>query len=102
MRVWWFLRGTGAANGWALVYPYLTVVVLRTVDAWTACGPGEKGLHQAMSTKGYVHIYTGDGKGKTTAALGLALRAAGAAWKVFFAQFRKGMASSELESRSLP
>ena len=39
---------------------------------------------------GYVHVYTGNGKGKTTAALGLALRAAGAGWKVFFAQFAKG------------
>ena len=45
---------------------------------------------------GYVHVYTGDGKGKTTAALGLALRAAGAGWQVFFAQFAKGMATSEL------
>lgn len=44
---------------------------------------------------GYVHVYTGDGKGKTTAALGLALRAAGAGWKVFIAQFAKGMATSE-------
>lgn len=44
---------------------------------------------------GYVHVYTGNGKGKTTAALGLALRAAGAGWKVFFAQFAKGMATSE-------
>lgn len=44
---------------------------------------------------GYVHVYTGNGKGKTTAALGLAIRAAGAGWDVFFAQFAKGMATSE-------
>ncbi len=44
---------------------------------------------------GYLHVYTGNGKGKTTAALGLALRAAGAGWKVFFAQFAKGIATSE-------
>jgi cob(I)alamin adenosyltransferase len=44
---------------------------------------------------GYVHVYTGNGKGKTTAALGLALRAAGAGWKVFFAQFAKGTPTSE-------
>ena len=36
--------------------------------------------------KGMVHVYTGDGKGKTTAALGLAIRAAGAGKKVFIAQ----------------
>jgi cob(I)alamin adenosyltransferase len=39
--------------------------------------------------KGYIQVYTGDGKGKTTAALGLALRAAGAGLKVFVAQFLK-------------
>jgi cob(I)alamin adenosyltransferase len=44
-----------------------------------------------------IHLYTGDGKGKTTAALGLALRAAGAGWRVFIGQFVKGMPYSEIE-----
>jgi len=48
--------------------------------------------------KGYIQVYTGNGKGKTTAALGLALRAAGAGLKVYFAQFIKGMDYSELHS----
>ncbi len=48
--------------------------------------------------KGYVQVYTGDGKGKTTAALGLALRAAGAGLKVYIAQFVKGMEYSEHDS----
>ena len=39
--------------------------------------------------KGYVHVYTGDGKGKTTAALGLCLRAVGAGLKVYIGQFLK-------------
>jgi len=46
--------------------------------------------------KGYVQVYTGDGKGKTTAALGLAMRAAGAGLKVYVAQFVKGMKYAEL------
>jgi len=48
--------------------------------------------------EGYVQVYTGHGKGKTTAALGLAMRAAGAGYKVFIAQFVKGMDYSELHS----
>lgn len=44
----------------------------------------------------YVHIYTGNGKGKTTASLGLSVRAALAGKKVFFGQFIKGMDYSEL------
>jgi cob(I)alamin adenosyltransferase len=39
--------------------------------------------------KGYVHVYTGDGKGKTTAALGLIVRACGADFKVYLGQFMK-------------
>ena len=45
--------------------------------------------------KGCVHIYTGDGKGKTSAATGLAVRAAGRGLRVGFFQFMKGGASGE-------
>ena len=48
--------------------------------------------------KGFIHVYTGNGKGKTTAALGLALRAAGAGFKVYIGQFMKKGSYSELES----
>jgi len=48
--------------------------------------------------KGYVQVYTGDGKGKTTAAIGLAVRAVGAGLKVYIGQFVKGMDYSELKS----
>ncbi|HEU19682.1 MAG TPA: cob(I)yrinic acid a,c-diamide adenosyltransferase [Deltaproteobacteria bacterium] len=48
--------------------------------------------------KGYVQVYTGDGKGKTTAAFGLALRAAGAGLKVYIAQFAKGGEYSEIKA----
>jgi len=44
---------------------------------------------------GYIQVYTGSGKGKTTAALGLALRAAGAGLNVFIAQFIKKRRCSE-------
>lgn len=51
--------------------------------------------------KGLIHIYCGDGKGKTTAAVGLAVRAAGSGLKVTFIQFLKGQMSSELKSFAL-
>jgi cob(I)alamin adenosyltransferase len=53
--------------------------------------------NKALS-KGYIQIYTGNGKGKTTAAMGLAVRAAGAGLTVFIGQFVKGMHYSELDS----
>ena len=45
--------------------------------------------------KGLTHIYEGDGKGKTTAAIGLSIRCAGSGGKVLFAQFLKNDSSSE-------
>lgn len=48
--------------------------------------------------KGYVQVYTGNGKGKTTAALGLALRAAGYGMKTYVGQFMKGQHYGELDS----
>lgn len=47
--------------------------------------------------RGCIQIYTGDGKGKTTAALGLALRAVGAGLRVYLGQFIKGRHYSELD-----
>lgn len=49
--------------------------------------------------KGFIQVYTGDGKGKTTAALGLAFRAAGHGMKTIVIQFMKGSVFyGELES----
>jgi cob(I)alamin adenosyltransferase len=48
--------------------------------------------------KGFIQVYTGNGKGKTTAAFGLSLRAAGAGKKIYFAQFVKGKSYSEIEA----
>ncbi len=46
--------------------------------------------------KGRLQLYTGNGKGKTTAALGLAVRAACAGMRIYFGQFMKGQDYSEL------
>ncbi|QTL98790.1 cob(I)yrinic acid a,c-diamide adenosyltransferase [Iocasia frigidifontis] len=48
--------------------------------------------------KGKIHVYTGNGKGKTTAAIGLTIRAVGAGFKVFFGQFVKGEEYSEIKA----
>ncbi len=51
-----------------------------------------------MLKRGYIQIYTGDGKGKTTAALGLALRASGRGLRTYFGQFMKGQHYGELDA----
>lgn len=54
-----------------------------------------------MLEKGYVQVYTGNGKGKTTAALGLVLRTICAGNKAFIGQFMKGQDYSELRAPEL-
>lgn len=46
--------------------------------------------------KGLIHLYYGDGKGKTTASVGLAIRAVGSGFKVAFVQFMKGSDTGEV------
>ena len=48
--------------------------------------------------RGLIHIYCGDGKGKTSSAVGLAVRAAGCKKKVLFARFLKNENSGELNT----
>jgi len=48
--------------------------------------------------KGFIHVYTGNGKGKTTAAIGLGIRATGEGLKVVMIQFMKGRKYSELDA----
>jgi cob(I)alamin adenosyltransferase len=49
-----------------------------------------------LCEKRFVHLYTGNGKGKTTAAIGLAIRAAGHGMKTYIGQFMKGQLYGEL------
>jgi cob(I)alamin adenosyltransferase len=61
------------------------------------CASGrEIRLEQGIKGETLIQVYTGNGKGKTTAALGLALRASGCGLKVYIAQFCKGKKYGEL------
>lgn len=52
-------------------------------------------MERAEGYEGYVQVYTGNGKGKTTAAIGISMRMVGAGGRVLFMQFMKGQAYSE-------
>ena len=52
--------------------------------------PGARLQQKEKGAHGLIIVYTGDGKGKTTAAIGLAFRALGRGWKVLMIQFGKG------------
>jgi len=52
--------------------------------------PTNKLYNPNWAEHGYIQVYTGDGKGKTTASLGLAMRALGRNWKVLLIMFTKG------------
>jgi cob(I)alamin adenosyltransferase len=54
-----------------------------------------------VKSKGYVQVYTGNCKGKTTAALGLAFRAMGQGLKTYMGQFMKGQDYSELKAADM-
>ena len=55
-------------------------------------------MNDQQLSKGYIQVYTGDGKGKTTAALGLALRASGHGMRTYIGQFMKGQHYGELDA----
>ncbi len=54
-------------------------------------------MPSGQNTPGLIHLYCGEGKGKTTAAIGLILRAAGHGWRTLLVQFLKNGHSGELE-----
>jgi len=63
---------------------------------------GKNGINKSKSLgKGYIQVYTGNCKGKTTAALGLAFRSAGHGLKTYVGQFIKGQRYGELEAAKM-
>jgi len=74
--------------------PIVNIGIMELFDPKTEC-PDDS---QTEDARGFIQVYTGNGKGKTTAALGLAFRAAGHGRKTYIAQFCKGQRYGELEA----
>jgi len=77
-------------------------VVARVCELMEVTVPEEQiqGMRHSLG-KGYVQVYTGNGKGKTTAALGVAFRAAGRGLKTYIGQFMKGQRYGELNAAKM-
>ena len=85
-------------GGHSKIGELIGVAVRRAVAEALAKQEGISGIARRRLDRGYVQVYTGNGKGKTTAALGLALRAAGHGLKTYIGQFMKGQHYGELEA----
>jgi len=88
-------------GGHSKIGELLGVAVRRAVAGALAKQEGIGGIRRKPLDRGYVQVYTGNGKGKTTAALGLALRAAGHGLRTYIGQFMKGQHYGELEAVKL-
>ena len=88
-------------GGHSKIGELLGVAVRRAVAEALAKQEGISGIRRKPLDRGYVQVYTGNGKGKTTAALGLALRAAGHGLRTYIGQFMKGQHYGELEAVKL-
>jgi len=74
--------------------------IAEVEEAKGASGLMNGKMNDKRLSRGYVQVYTGDGKGKTTAALGMALRASGHGLHTYVGQFMKGQHYGELDAVS--
>ncbi|MFC1958260.1 cob(I)yrinic acid a,c-diamide adenosyltransferase [Chloroflexota bacterium] len=81
---------------------YCKHIIILKKELYTVVNMEPEQSEQAdLIGKGYIQVYTGNGKGKTTAILGLAFRAMGHDLKTYIGQFMKGQQYGELESAKM-